>query len=203
MRAKRFALCALAASAIVAAGCHSKTIDKAEFRSALNTYYSDRPDCLWLSPGKFPAQADTNNADQPRGYDALTDAGQLQRTPEEKKRFLIGSKQVNDYDLSSQGRSNWTPDPAQPGYGNFCFGHPKVTSIDSFNPPDAGATQYTVSYHYGIDLPNWANSDEIKTAFPRAAAESNGAPASATLTRNGDTWQVQNVNSGSTAVAGQ
>ena len=203
MRATMLALCALAATAIFAAGCHSKTIDKTEFRSALDTYYSNRPDCLWLNPVKFPAQADTNNQNQTQAFDALTDAGQLQRTPAEKKRFLIGSKQVNDYDLSAQGRSNWSADPAQPGYGNFCFGHPKVTSIDSFDPPDAGANQYTVAYHYGIDLPSWANSGEMKTAFPRAASESNGAPSSATLIRNGDTWQVENVNSGTNPIAGQ
>jgi hypothetical protein len=203
MSAKTFVICALAASAMVAAGCHSRTIDRAEFRSALNTYYDTRPACLWPEPVKFPAQADSNNQSQTQAFDALTDAGQLQRTPGEKQRFLIGSKRVNNYDLSAQGRSNWSADPSEPGYGNFCFGHPKVTSIDTLNPPDAGATQYTVSYHFGIDLPAWANSTEIKTAFPSAAAESIGAPASATLTKADNGWQVQNVNSGTTAATGQ
>ena len=36
--------------------------------------------------------------------------------------MIIASKQVNNYDLSDAGRSTWTPDPAQPGYGNFCYG---------------------------------------------------------------------------------
>ncbi|MFZ0304159.1 MAG: hypothetical protein WAL75_15820 [Terracidiphilus sp.] len=206
MCAKTFVVCILAESvfAVVAAGCHSKAIDKAEFRSAIDNYYSSRQDCLWPQPVKFPAQADAKNESQTQAFDALTDADLLQRMPAEKKRFLVGSKRVNNYDLSSQGRSDWTPDPAEPGYGNFCFGHPKVTSIDTFNPPGSGATQYTVSYHYDIDLPGWANSAEMKTAFPRVAAESNGAPASATLQKDGNGgWQVQNVNTDSGPVSGQ
>jgi hypothetical protein len=195
MSAKSLVAGSVAVAALVIFGCHSATIDKAEFRSALNSYYSSRNDCLWPEPVKFPAQADTNNQSQTQSYDALTDAGLLQRTPEEKKRFLIGSKAVNDYDLSAQGRANWTADQSEPGYGNFCFGHPKVTTIDGFNPPQAGANEYTVSYHYGIDLPNWANTPEIKNAFPRAASESSGAAATATVIKVGDAWQVQNVNS--------
>jgi len=203
MRATILVVCLLAVAAIFADGCHSKAVDKAEFRSALNSYYSSRPDCLWPQPVKFPQQAATKDESQTEGYDALTDAGLLVRKAAEKKRFLIGSKQVNDYDLSAQGRSDWTPDTSEPGYGNFCFGSPKVTSIDNFNPPGTDATRYTVTYHYGIDLPSWANTAEIKTAFPRTAAESNGAPASATLAKNGSTWQVENVNSDASLATGQ
>jgi len=177
----------------LAAGCHSKLIDKQQFRSALDSYYASQQNCLWPSPIKLPAQADTNNQDQTQGFDALVDAGMLRRGSAEKKRFLVGSKQVNNYDLSAQGRSNWTPDASQPGYGNFCFGHPQVTSIDSFNPNAAGAVQYSVNYHYGVSLPDWANTPEMKTAFPSITAQANGAPASATLIRNGDAWQVQNA----------
>lgn len=202
MSAKTFVVCALAASAMLAAGCHT-TIDKAEFRSALDSYYNTRPACLWPEAIKLPAQADAKNESQTQTFDALVDAGQLQRTPAEKKRFLVGSKQVNDYDLSAQGRSNWTADPSEPGYGNFCFGHPKVKSIDTFNPPDNGAAEYTVSYHYGFDLPAWANSAEMRTAFPNIGAAGSGASASATLEKDGNGWQVQNVNSSTTASSGQ
>jgi hypothetical protein len=108
----------------------------------------------------------------------------LQRPSAQKQRFLIGSKQVNDYDLSDKGRSAWTADPSQPGYGNFCFGSAEVSSIDSYNPPnDDGATQYTV-YHYGIShFPDWASSAEMQAAFPTIAAVSaNQQKATATLT---------------------
>jgi hypothetical protein len=178
-----------------AAGCRKNAVDPSAFKSALNSYYSAKPACVWSTSIKFPTQADTNNDDQTKGFDALTDAGLLVRTPQEKKRFLIGSKQVNDYDLSDQGRSTWTADAAQPGYGNFCFGHREVTSIDNFTPPDGDAAQYTVNYHDAVsNLPGWANNAEVKTAFPKITADTSGqATASATLVKSSSGWQVTNV----------
>ena len=103
--------------------------------------------------------------EQTKQFDALTDAGLLTRKAEEKKRFLVGSKQVNDYDLSEQGRAKWTADASQPGYGNFCYGHAEVTSIDGYTPATDDGTQYTVNYHYSTSsLPGWVNSAEMKTA---------------------------------------
>jgi len=183
---------------VAAAGCRKNAVDPSAFKSALNSYYSAQPVCVWSTPVKFPAQADTNNEDQTKGFDALTDAGLLVRTPQEKKRFLIGSKQVNDYDLSDKGRSTWTADASQPGYGNFCLGHREVTSVDSFTPPDADATQYTVNYHDTVTgLPDWASSAEVKTAFPKIAALSSGQQtATATLVKSSSGWQVTNVSPG-------
>ncbi|MFP5228460.1 MAG: hypothetical protein ACLGXA_12620 [Acidobacteriota bacterium] len=189
-------VCLAGLSLFAAAGCHRKNaVDPGAFKSALNSYYSAQPVCVWSSPVKFPAQADTNNEDQTKGFDALTDAGMLVRTPEQKKRFLIGSKQVNDYDLSDKGRSTWTADPSQPGYGNFCFGHREVSSIDSFTPPDGDAAQYTVNYHNTVTgVPDWAASAEMRTAFPKIAALTSGQQtASATLVKSSSGWQVTNV----------
>ncbi|HEX4036828.1 MAG TPA: hypothetical protein VHX37_02115 [Acidobacteriaceae bacterium] len=187
-----FSLALLAA----AAGCHKNSVDPSAFKSALNAYYSASPVCVWSATVKFPAQADTNNEDQTKGFDVLTDVGMLTRTPEQKKRFLIGSKQVNDYDLSGKGRSTWTPDRTQPGYGNFCFGHWQVTSVDSYTPPDdPDAAQYAVSYHDAVStVPDWANSVEMKTAFPRIAAATSGQhTGTATLVKSSNGWQVTNV----------
>ena len=184
---------AVAAAALIA-GCHTNTVDQSAFKSALNNYYASHQDCLWNQPVKFPAQADTSNEDQTAGFDALTDAGLLTRTPAEKQRFLIGSKRVNNYDLSDKGRSDWTADSAQPGYGNFCLGTPKVQSVDSYAPAnDASASQYSVTYRYAISPPSWANTPEIKTAFPRVARDSDGEQATATLVKSSNGWQVQNV----------
>lgn len=194
---RKITMIAAAATVALVAGCHSNKVDPGAFKTALNSYYSAVPVCVWSSPVKFPAQADKNNEEQTKGYDALTDAGMLARTPQEKKRFLVGSKQVNDYDLSDKGRSTWTADSAQPGYGNFCFGHPEVTNIDSFTPPDDnGATQYNVSYHYGVShVADWAQSAEMKTAFPKIAAATAGEnTATATLVKSQNGWQVTNVN---------
>ena len=59
---------------------------------------------------------------------------------------------MNNYDLSDNGRSAWTPDTAQPGYGNFCYGNREVTSIDNSTPGTNGNGVKTVSvtYHYKI-----------------------------------------------------
>jgi hypothetical protein len=186
----------LCGSLLLAAGCRkTNTVDKSAFQSAINSYYdnSTRQECVWDSAVKFPAQADTSNDEQTKGFDALTDAGLLTRQSAEKKRFLIGSKQVNNYDLSDKGRATWTADQTQPGYGNFCFGHREVTSIDSYTPannPDA--TQYTVAYHYDIaGAPDWAKSGEIQTAFPKIASDTSGQQTgNATLVKTPGGWQV-------------
>ena len=178
-------------------GCRKNAVDPGAFKSALNSYYSAQPVCVWSSPVKFPAQADTSNEEQTKGFDALTDAGLLVRSSAEKKRFLIGSKQVNDYDLSDKGRSTWTADSSQPGYGNFCFGHPEVTSVDSYTPSgNSDATQYNVSYHYGVShVADWAKSAEMQAAFPKIAALSaNQQTGTATLVKSDNGWQVTNVN---------
>ena len=196
MTAKRI-ICVTGILVLAAAGCHKKNaVDPGAFKSALNGYYSAQHVCLWSAPVKFPAQADTKDEDQTKGFDALTDAGLLVRTPQEKKRFLVGSKQVNDYDLSDKGRSTWTADPSQPGYGNFCFGHREVTSVDSFTPPEGDATQYTVNYHDNVTgLPDWANTAEMRTAFPKIGDATSGQQAAtATLVKSSNGWQVTNVN---------
>jgi hypothetical protein len=197
MQGKRILGLAVCGAMVLAAGCRkTNTVDKSAFKSAINDYYSARQECVWSSPVKFPAQADTSNDDQTKGFDALTDAGLLVRKSAEKKRFLIGSKQVNDYDLSDKGRSTWTADQTQPGYGNFCFGHREVTTVDSYTPSDnPDATQYTVNYHYDVSsVPDWANSTEMKTAFPKVATDTSGQQtAAATLMKSNNGWQVGSV----------
>lgn len=179
----------------LAAGCRRNHVDTGAFKSALNNYLNGQQQCLFGAPIKFPQQADTSNDEQTRQFDALTDQGMLARKPEEKKRFLIGSKQVNDYDLSDKGRSSWTVDASQPGYGNFCYGHPEVTTMDRYTPAASDAAQYTVSYHYEIKgLPDWANNAEMKTAFPRLNAQSSAPQAgTATLIKSSNGWVVQNA----------
>lgn len=195
MRATRIVLLVTAWVTIFALGCKKNAVDKSAFKSALDSYYAQQQDCLWTAPIKFPQQADASNDEQTRTFDALTDAGLLTRTPQEKKRFLVGSKQVNDYDLSAQGRTSWTADASQPGYGNFCFGRPQVGSIDGYTPTDDTQTQYKVTYHVqAASTPAWVNSAEVKTAFPKVAAETSGQQvASASLVKTANGWQVENV----------
>ena len=175
-----------------AAGC-KKQIDQAEFKSAINKSFAGRRECVWPEPIKLPAQADPSKDENTRDYDALTDAGLLIRRSAEKKRFLVGSKQINNYDLSDKGHPAWTPDPNQPGYGNFCFGHFNVTAIDNATPNDpSNPMQYTVNYRYEVEgIPDWARTPESMRTFPKIAADTSIQSATAALVKgtNGG-WAV-------------
>jgi hypothetical protein len=168
-------------------------VDKGAFKNAIDNYLVAQNVCLFTTTVKFPVQADTNNDEQTKGFDALTDAGLLARTPEEKKRFLIGSKQVNDYDLTPRGRTVWTPEQTQPGYGNFCFGSPRVTSVDNYNAVNSTGNTYSVSYQYAVNLPDWAKTEEMKTAFPSVDLWSAPRTARADLAKGETGWSVEHV----------
>ncbi len=178
------------------AGCKKTADNTINYKSALNTYYAAHPACLWSQPKKFPAQADTSDTSKTSPYDALVDQGLLVRTTAEKKAMIILSKQVTNYDLSDKGRSAWTADPNQPGYGNFCYGHAEVTSIDSATPSsDQPGATVQVSYHAAFsDAPGWATAQETQTAFPNVQANLvSGRTGSATLSNTQNGWVVASV----------
>lgn len=179
---------------LLAAGCSKTDNSKANFKTAIDNYYQTHPACLWQDAKKFPVQAATADDSKTQGYDALTDAGLLTRTTAEKKVFIVASKQVNNYDISDKGRSVWTQDPTQPGYGNFCYAHREVSSIDSFNTTinAAGAKTAQVNYHFTMGgVADWAKAPEMKTAFPEVnGALAGSQPAQATLVMNGENWQM-------------
>jgi len=174
-------------------GCNKKEDNSINFRSAIDAYYSAHPACLWSEPAKFPVQADTSDNSKTAGYDALVDQGLLVRTTAEKKKMIIASKQVNNYDLSDKGRSAWTADVNQPGYGNFCYGNRKVSSIDSSTPTSSAAGATTqVTYHYTIsESPAWATAAETQNAYPQLRSDL-AAPQTgqATLTNTNNGWLV-------------
>jgi hypothetical protein len=181
---------------LLTVGCNRKADNSLNFTNALNTYYSAHPACLWSDPIKFPVQADTSDSSKTSGYDALVDQGLLVRTTAEKKKFIIASKQVNNYDLSDKGRSAWTADVNQPGFGNFCYGHRKISGIDSSTPTSSavGATTQ-VTYHSSMaDAPAWASAPETQNAYPQLRADLAGSkPGQATLTNTSNGWQVSSV----------
>jgi hypothetical protein len=184
----------ICAATLLFAGCDKKDDSKMNYQTAINDYYKAHPACIWQDTKKFPVQAATSDDAKTEGFDALTDTGLLTRTTAEKKVFIIASKQVNNYDLSDQGRSAWTPDTAQPGYGNFCFGHRAVDAIDSFTAGVNGSGLKTaqVNYHYSFaDVPAWAKSQEVQTAFSSVgAALAHSQPGQDSLVMNGGNWQV-------------
>jgi hypothetical protein len=180
--------------ALVAIGCNNGSNTDAAYKAAINQHFKAFPVCIWSQPKKLPVQAATADDAKTAGYDALTQEGLLTRTTAEKKVFIIASKQVNNYDLSDKGRTLWTPDSSQPGHGNFCYGTREVTSIDNSTPGTngQGAKTVDVSYHYRVaNVATWANSQEMKTAFPGiASALSSDASDRATLIMTGDHWEL-------------
>jgi hypothetical protein len=200
MNARALSTCAaLLAVAILPAGCKKDSPanpSNSDYANAINAYWSVHPTCLWPDSVKMPTQQDTNKDDRTAAYDALTDLGYLQRMQAEKKVFIFGSKQVSNYDLTPQGRTVWVPDTQQPGYGNFCYGHRSVTSVDAVNPVTSSSSDVpvsaTVSYHYEIkDAATWAKNAEIQTAFPSASTAIAGPqPDTAKLTKTSAGWQM-------------
>ncbi|HMH15470.1 MAG TPA: hypothetical protein VK578_20390 [Edaphobacter sp.] len=199
IRTVRFTLRAVAlcgATVLLAAGCNKKDDNNLNFTNAINTHYSAHPACLWSDPVKFPVQADTSDTSKTSGYDALVDQGLLVRTTAEKKKLIIASKQVNNYDLSDKGRSAWTADVQQPGFGNFCYGQRKVDSIDASTPTtsNVGATTQ-VNYHYSLTgAPGWASAAETQNAYPQIRADLTGSqPGQVTLTNTSNGWAVSSA----------
>jgi hypothetical protein len=166
----------------------------ANFAKAIDTYYSEHPSCLWTDAAKFPVEEDAADTRDTMAYDSLVYQGLLVRTADEKKAMLVADKSVTNYDLSPKGRSLWVADAQHPGYGNFCYGHRKVTSIDSSTPTSSsnGATTVVV-YRYSIvgATPEWARAAETQTAFPALHADLSGTQVgSATLKDTRKGWQV-------------
>jgi hypothetical protein len=170
------------ALALVLAGCNGfKAATPKNFTRALNFYYGNHDDCLFPSAIRFPYEASTVSGDTDKnktGLDALTAAGLL--------------KSLEDRDIHVK-RYAVTP------YGShvparFCYGHRVVTTIDGSTPPAVvnGQTVSQVDYHYKMmDVPAWADSDQIRKAFPAFAKETVGNPqdrATLVLTVNG--WRV-------------
>ena len=181
---------------LMATGCSKKADNTINYKNAINTYYSAHPVCLWDEAKKFPLQAETSDASKTSDYDALVDQGLLTRTTVEKKKLVVMTKQANNYDLSDKGRSAWTADTQQPGFGNFCYGKRTVDSIDSATPTNdqPGATTQ-IAYHSSISgAPDWAKAAETQTAFPELhSALATPVSGQATLTNTSNGWTVSSM----------
>ena len=181
-------------TALLITGCKKTDDNKINFTNAINTWYAAHPACIWDEPIKLPVQVATSDTAKTTGYDALVDQELLERTTLEKKVFIVVSKEVNNYDLTDKGRSNWTADITQPGFGNFCYGHRSVATIDSTTPTSnqPGATTQ-VGYHFSFSgAPSWASDPETQTAFPDVQANLTASQsASATLVNTPSGWIVQ------------
>lgn len=151
------------------------------FIRAINAYYAENDDCLYPSALHFPYEIHAHELSPAKikGLDALAKAGLLQRGVER-------DIQVTRYSLTPYASGRVT--------GRFCYGHREVTAIESSTPPATNNGQQTtqVTYHYKMmDVPGWAQSDDMKAAFPALAKDTSDQPQDTiqlVLTVNG--WRV-------------
>jgi len=193
MNANKIALALACGSLLTFAGCKKSADSTPNFKTAIDNYYLTRPACLWHAPKQFPIQVDTKGNPDTTQYDALFDQGLLTRTTAEKQKLIVLSKQVTNYDLSANGRAAWTADTQQPGFGNFCYGHWQVSSVDSNTPTtDKPGATTTVNYHVALSgAPGWASAPETQNAFPEIQQNMAGPVAAvATLTDFDKGWAV-------------
>lgn len=199
MRSKSAWMGVVSVLALMAAGCGPQKPDTSIVKSVIETHYSTHPECLWVTPVQFPATLHANNSmlaspGHTLRYDVLTNAGLLSRTEQPAKRGVPHSEPMDVYALSPQGRTAWTPDPSQPGYGNFCFGHREVTSVNNLTMrKQSGVVTASVSYQYDLaGVPDWAKSSQIEMAFPNVRGALAGPRnAQADLIKNGNGWEFK------------
>lgn len=171
----------LCACALLPGGCSNGNKPTAEnFTKTINTWYQDRPDCLFAGGRRFPYEVapGAGQKQSKQQMDSLMTAGLL-------KRLEDRDLHVDSYSLTPVG-NRFAP--------AFCYGHREVTSIEGFTPPGPhnGFTESTVTYHYQmLDVPVWARTDEVKAAFPQLAKDLSDSPSDQiTLATVGAGWQV-------------
>lgn len=162
---KLFPLAPALVAGLLLAGCQDfKKPNAKNFTSALNYYFSKHDDCLFPTALRFPYEASTAAGQvdpNKKALDALADAGLL-------KSLEDRDIHVKRYELTTYGQR------VPP---RFCYGHRVVTTIDGSTPPTPvdGLPASTVSYHYKMmDVPGWAESDEIRKVFPAFAHATSG-----------------------------
>jgi hypothetical protein len=171
------ALLAIASLLLATAGCNSKTAPTPEnFIAGLNAHFLDHPECLFPDSPRFPYE--TTDPTKTKQLNTLV-TNQLLTVDEER-------------DLHA---SRYTPTPTGARYApRFCYGHRRISSIDSFTPPVQanGFPETQVVYHYTLEeVPVWAKSANILAAFPEAAQAIGGtATGKATLAVTMAGWQV-------------
>ena len=162
---------------LLATGCKSKTKATPEnFITGLNASFQTHSECLFTDPPRFPFE--TSDAAKTKQFNSLVKAALL----DVKEEAAI---HVSRYTPTDAG-AHFAP--------NFCYGHRKVTAIDSFTPPIPahGFPETSVTYRYTIqDVPVWAKTPEVQAAFPEMAhAISSESTAQATLAQTLAGWQV-------------
>jgi hypothetical protein len=193
MAAAAVAACTLALALLVS-GCQTEYERNVAITAALNNFYSTHQDCLFSTAVKFPETADPADQAETKGLDSLVDAGLLRRTQVNETGHARHREHLVEYQLTNVGQEDWTTDQHRQGYGNFCFGHAQLSTIESATKvPGDGVTRYYVGYQDQVMLPLWATTPQVEQAFPFVAKDSAGRTATATVVKSGNSWRVLDV----------
>lgn len=172
-----FVILLILVSLTLASGCNSgkSAPTPANFTLAINNHFLDHSDCLF-SDTRFPLE--TSDPEKTRQMDSLVQAHLLDKSVE-------SSIHVSRYTVTSTG-TRFAP--------HFCYGHREVTSIEGFTPlaVNEGFKETTVTYKYTMkEVPVWALSQDIQTAFPNMALAIGGQlTAKAVLAQSPVGWQI-------------
>jgi len=167
----------LASLLLTAVACNTKSAPTPQnFTAALNSHFLDHPDCLFPEAPRFP-------------YETSDPAITAQMNTLVTNQLLTAEVERNLH------VSRYTPTPAGiRATSRFCYGHRIVSAIDSFTPPIQanGFPETQTVYTYAMqEVPVWARSADILTAFPNMAHNVSGtATAQATLAATMAGWQV-------------
>jgi hypothetical protein len=170
------------------ASCHKTKSSAASFNdlatAAINLYYDEEPSCLWFEPLALPTTSKSRQANLP-GLEALASQGILTRTQD---------KSGPRFQLADSGRKFFRPDPRRPGFGNLCYGSPRVQHIDSTTRRKDETFGEVTDVEYNSilsDAPAWTAAVAVQQAFPKMALEiSRPLPQAAILKDTEKGWRV-------------
>lgn len=136
-----------------------KAATKSNFESALNSYFQQHPECLYV--GSLPIER--NNLGRATDLDPIVEAGLLSRT---------ASGNHLTYDVTPTGQKALKMVRLDMGgeVATLCYGNRKVTEIEQFTEPgSAGGPQVSqVTYKYKIaNFPEWVKLDSLQKAYPQ------------------------------------
>ena len=173
---------------VLTLGCNQMKSKAASFNElatdAINHYYDTEPSCLWFEPVALPTLVNPGRDILP-SLEALASQGLLTRSQEQD-----GQR----FQLADSARTYFRPDTRRPGFGNLCYGKPRVQHIDStmLRHDENFGDVTDVAYESVIpSAPAWTAAPAVQHAFPIMALEiSRPLPHTATLVKTPQGWDV-------------
>jgi hypothetical protein len=170
-----------------------KAASEANFVTALNQHYGDRPECVRAGKeadedgmvAEIMASERSRDRSAPK-LDALAAQGLLaiETVAVDVPNFTSGQTDMEEarrYRLTETGRAALRPEGQRSGFGRsaseFCYGRRDVVALTNFTEPAdvMGVRATSVSYEYDLaDVPDWAKAETVNRAFPEIAKALDG-----------------------------